>query len=696
MTHRRDIEGLRALAVAAVLLFHFGVPGVEGGFVGVDVFFVISGFLITSLLVTEREETGRISFVGFYLRRLRRLIPISATVLVATAAAASVWLEPTRMSDLVTDIRAAALFSANIVFADRGSEYLTSTLPPSPLQHYWSLGVEEQFYAVWPLLLAAVCIGAVRIRGRIAVLLAVVGGASLAASILLTADDPSWSYFGPHTRAWELAAGAALALAVRHGSLPLPGPLRSALSWTGILLIAGSVVTFGNVTGFPGWIAVVPVLGAVLALSGGDDAPAGPARVLRLAPLQHLGARSYSLYLWHWPALVLAEARAGREPGVGDRLVVLGVVLVLTEVGHRLIENPARRSATVLGRPAGGFTVASALVAASLLSASVLAARSPDLDTGFTAGVPGPVATSAASTTPTTTPPGPVDTSDETAPDAVIDALGATVLPDDLRPGLRGARFDLPVIYDDACHRFESSAPKPGCIYGDPSSDFTVALWGDSHAAQWFSPLAAIARERGWRLLSATQGSCGYLDVVPYNLAKRSVSRNCVVWRENVRSLLRSEGVDAVLLGQFNGVREASTKERITPERWRELLPDLVGSLRTDGIEPILLVDTPNPRESVPECLARNLRDVGACVVPAADRWSTGIDAVVRESATNLSVGVVEPARWLCHDGSCPAVVGNILVYRDENHVSDTVMSWLRPLIERAIAPWLEHLRRIG
>ena len=197
MKHRRDIEGLRAVAVIAVLLFHFGVPFTEGGFVGVDVFFVISGYLITSLLVNERIGTGRVSLVDFYTRRIRRLLPISATVLLVTALAAAVWLEPTRLADLARDIRAAATFTVNMVFADRGTDYLGAELPPSPIQHYWSLAVEEQFYLVWPALIAAVTFaggrGTRNVRARVAAAMAIIVFASFALSVLTTGSGPAWA-----------------------------------------------------------------------------------------------------------------------------------------------------------------------------------------------------------------------------------------------------------------------------------------------------------------------------------------------------------------------------------------------------------------------------------------------------------------------------------------------------------------------
>jgi peptidoglycan/LPS O-acetylase OafA/YrhL len=208
MQRRADIEGLRAVAVLAVLLFHAGIPGLSGGYVGVDVFFVVSGFLITSLLVNERNTQGRIALGSFYARRVRRLLPVSALVAVTTLAASWIWLEPLRLRSLATDVLGVATFSSNLVFAQRGADYLQSTLPPSPLQHYWSLAVEEQFYLVWPVLIAIVCVGVtsqsrIGLRLRVGVVSACVSVASFAACMLLMETSQPWAFFSHHTLAFE-------------------------------------------------------------------------------------------------------------------------------------------------------------------------------------------------------------------------------------------------------------------------------------------------------------------------------------------------------------------------------------------------------------------------------------------------------------------------------------------------------------
>lgn len=323
---RRDIEGLRAIAVLLVVLYHADFLGASGGFIGVDVFFVVSGFLITSLLVDEHRSKGRISLGDFYARRARRLLPASALVIVATVLASHQWLEPLRLRDVGTDAIASGGFFANLVLAARSTDYLRSDLPPSPFQHFWSLSVEEQFYIVWPALLMVLLWTGRRSRRTPVVVITVISAASLALCIWQTRTAQPWAFFGLHTRAWELGVGALLALTWRQ-TAALESGLRATLGWIGVAGIAVAAFTFEETMAFPGELAVLPVFATALVLLAGDGTRFGPRAILRLAPLQWIGARSYAIYLWHWPVLIIAAARAGRDLDVGERLAALAIAV---------------------------------------------------------------------------------------------------------------------------------------------------------------------------------------------------------------------------------------------------------------------------------------------------------------------------------------------------------------------------------
>ncbi|MEY4607772.1 MAG: hypothetical protein RLY45_2532 [Actinomycetota bacterium] len=709
VTHRRDIEGLRALAVVAVLLFHFGVPGTSGGFVGVDVFFVISGFLITTLLVAERERDGAISVLRFYARRARRLLPISTVVVATTAIAASRLLDPTRLDDIAAELRASALFAANLLFADRGTNYLTASLEPSPVLHFWSLAVEEQFYFIWPALIAAVTASASRsqVRRRTAVAMCMVIAASYCLSGLLTAGYPTWSYYGLHTRAWELGLGALLAAGAPTVAR-VPAAVRAAAGWAGIAAVFGSVVLLGSVDEFPGWIAMVPVAATVAVLASGEssrDAAWGPAALLRWRPLQYLGSRSYSLYLWHWPALVIAESHRGEPLPASWRVLLAGGVVLVAEAGYRIVEQPVRSSRWLAVRPATSVAIGGMLVVAAVGSSTAVAAYSPDLRTGLVAEAPllattttaaptttdGPVSSSTLPP-PTTVPaPPPALTMDgEAAPQAVVDALAPTALPDNVRPPVLDAKNDVPVIYDNGCHQYLSPRVRDDCVFGDPEGTVTVALWGDSHAAQWFTPLEQVATLRGWRLLSLTQGGCPYLDVAVYNFGASAEFTHCQPWRDEVRRYMREQSVDIVLVSQYHRLAEVESRESIGIEWWQQLLSPLLDSLRSDGIEPIVLGDTPRPDRSAPACAAENRSDVSPCAATLDDGRVNAIDDWIRDTTADRSVGYVEPTAWLCSGGICPIVIGDLLAYRDESHISNEAAAWLQPLLDALLGPWVD------
>jgi peptidoglycan/LPS O-acetylase OafA/YrhL len=703
--HRRDIEGLRAVAVLAVLLFHFGVPGTQGGYIGVDVFFVISGFLITSLLLDERTTTGRVSLRDFYARRIRRLLPISATVLVVTALAATRWLEPTRLADLARDIRAAALFVSNMVFAGRGTDYLGAELPPSAIQHYWSLAVEEQFYMIWPALIAVVTVGARNVRGRVAAAMSAVVVLSLGASILLVESHPAWSFFGLHTRAWELGLGSLLAATYRF-TRRLDDRRRELISWIGFAAIVVSVFTFGGVSRFPGWIALVPVVATAMVLVGGDDNTRGPVRLLGTPFMQWVGQRSYSLYLWHWPALIIAEARASDELSFVDRLGVLSLTVGLAELGYRLIEHPVRRSAKLIDRPRLTFGVGGALLLSSLGAGVALGAYEPDVTTGVVASaptfapttMPSPSSTTvsidapAESTTTTVAAviPSHIAMTDTAPLAAIVEAIPNQVVPDNLEPPLLSAKYDTSIVYENDCHQYYDSEVKQGCVFGDPNGTTTVAVWGDSHAAQWFEALDAISKENGWRMLSITQGGCPYLDVLTYSSTDQGENSFCIPWRASVREYMRNEGVDVVLLAQYYELRDARDREAIKASVWAELLPPLLESLRADGIEPIVLGDSPDPPDDVPKCVSSHRSSVGACAAGPMSDNARAVDEVVRSVTTERAVSFIEPRKWLCSSEVCPVIVGNLLVYRDSHHLSNRFMQWLTPAIAEVLVPFVQ------
>ncbi len=375
---RGDIEGLRAVAVALVVVYHTGANWLGGGFVGVDVFFVISGYLITKLLIDEAEHFGSISLRNFWARRMRRLLPMSLVVVVVTVVFGVFMLEPGRLRELTTVALGAIGFSTNFVLYHTSSEYLLGVTPPSPLQHYWSLAVEEQFYVVWPLVVVGVLkVGRKQWKTWLLAVVVVSFVASLATSILLTPVNPGGGYYLPQARFWEILLGAALAIAGTR-VLQVSERVRAIGGWLGLGAIVGSALVFDNSTTFPGSAALVPVVGAALVLVAGGAAR-GPQTALSVWPLQRIGTWSYSLYLWHWPIFVLVEAEFGTPTPLGW-VALIAISVGLSAITYVRFENPIRVHGWLALRSSRSIAVGFTSVVAVFAVTSALFAYAPTID----------------------------------------------------------------------------------------------------------------------------------------------------------------------------------------------------------------------------------------------------------------------------------------------------------------------------
>ncbi len=700
MQRRSDIEGLRAIAVLAVLLFHAGVPGLTGGYIGVDVFFVVSGFLITSLLVSEKESSGKISLSSFYSRRVRRLLPVSAVVAVSTLIASWVWLEPLRLRSLANDVLAVATFSSNFVFAKRGADYLQSTLPPSPLQHYWSLAVEEQFYVVWPVLIAVLCFGASRtsrlnVRLRVGFASVIVAAVSFVLCMRMMELSQPWAFFSPHTRAFELAAGA-LAAVVPMVTAKWFKTFSAVTAWCALAVIIVSVVQFNERTRFPGPWALVPVIATSFVLRGGNATGWAPVALLKLSPFQWLGSRSYSAYLWHWPILIVVAAGFNRSLSVVDGLVCIAIALGLSEFSYRFIENPVRRNIAIRGLRA----VAMATAVITLVAGAGVLARNnpPTITAGPDATTPSLVGDTSipdgvSATTTTLVPTAPTLPSQGKPVQAIVDASVMTGLPGNLTPGLQRAISDMPVIYNNNCHAgFSALVPKK-CVFGDPASSVVVGLYGDSHAAQWFPAMEKVALKRHWKLMTYTKRGCPPADIATYSSVLGKVYKECGAWRKNVLKQMVTDGVQVVFVAHFDRLLSASTRKPMWQKEWREAIQGTITSLEEKGITPVLIQDTPYPGQDVPTCLSRSYTNIQQC--------SPSISAAYRDDMQQMLVDFDHEGRnvlwvknWFCASVSCPTVVGNVLVYRDDNHMTVTYSSLIAPLLDSAIFDFVDWYSR--
>ncbi len=702
---RPDLEGLRAVAVILVLLFHAGVPGFGGGYIGVDVFFVLSGFLITGLVVRELESTGTVSLVAFYARRARRLLPAAAVALVATVVASAIFLPPLRVPDIAADGTAAALYVSNLRFAFQATDYLQSELAPSPLLHYWSLGVEEQFYVFWPAVVLLVTRGAVRPGRRVGITVVAIAAASFVFALWLTSAAEPWAFFSLPARAWELALGGCLAVAGTRLSL-LPERAAAGAGWIGLALIVLAGFALNETTPFPGYAALLPTVGAALVIvSGAQPTALGPARLLGTAIPRFFGRISYSLYLWHWPLLVLPAVAAGAPLPLPERVALVVASVVLAVATNRLVEDPFRRGRFIGTLPrrnlamAGALTVAVAMtavgvntsVAASMRgsgTASTPAANTQKLDSILNAlgsaapATPGGSPSPPGAASPTGAPslgPSPTATPIPTpTPPPPRPPTADGRVPSDLQPALWAARDDLPKSYEDGCHTQTEQAPSTApCVYGNLASKTTIVLFGDSHALSWFPAVEQMALDRGWKLLSLTMSACSPADMPVWNASFNRVSAACANWRSLAIARIVKAHPAIILVTGTRGfaVVDASAKLLTGDARtraWDAGMHRTLAKLVPAAGEVIMIADTPLSLVDPPVCLSQHPSSVLACATPVKDAINDAWLAEEQRVATLEGVGFIDPTRLVCPSSPCPVVLADFLVYRDSGHLTAT------------------------
>ncbi|TDO09238.1 peptidoglycan/LPS O-acetylase OafA/YrhL [Mycobacterium sp. BK086] len=708
-TFRADIEGLRAVAVVAVVLFHAAVPGIDGGFVGVDVFFVISGFLITGLLWREVSSTGSVRLHNFYGARARRLLPASATVGVVTMVASAILLPPLQARPAISDGIASALYVSNYQFVLRGVDYFANHVTASPFLHYWSLGVEEQFYLVWaPMLLGTVWLIRLTRRARrrpaadaitskrpFVVLLTLVTVVSFAMSFLASYIVPAAAFYSLPTRAWQLAIGGLVALTA-VGWQRISPRAAAVLGWAGLGMIVLACVWLTPTTVYPGAAALLPTLGAAMVIAAGCATPdQGGGRLLGWAPMRAIGRISYSWYLWHWPVLVLAPFLLGHSLGLAERIIAALASAGLAWLTLRYLENPLRFAPKIrasgwrsLGLGAIA-TIVAVCVGMTLLRVmpSPVGHGAPVAPLNFTAA---PVAAGA-----------PADAYDAAVRQtfaqvqaAVAAAADVTSVPANLTPPLMEAFAEKKALSFNGCLREPFERGQPECAMGNVSSRTTVTLVGDSHAAMWTPALQQVAGQRQWRLEMLAKGACPLLDLPITNPLSRlaELFEHCAEWRNEIVARLEAERPQLIVLSLWRGygTGESLSGYRAYDAAWIDSFTRLVQRLRATGAQVLVLGPIPDPHFQVPICLSGYLDDVPACT-PSRSAAVNESGIAAEAAATKAGGGQYASTTDLfCTADRCPVIVGNTLVYVDENHMTLEYARLLAPavgaLADRALA----------
>ncbi len=647
---RSDIEGLRGLAILLVVLFHAGVSRLAGGYVGVDVFFVLSGFFITGLLAREVAATGDVDLPEFYARRARRLLPAFLVVLLATVAL-TLWIyAPIDSPTVASDARAVALQYGNVLFADNAVNYHAAS--SNPFLHTWSLAVEQQFYVLWPLLFALIG----RIYGasgvtprRLIAWVTAAGVLSFVVSLWVTKIAQPWAFFGMPTRIWEFALGGVTALALAHQPKDVgKGGIYYQLA--GLIAIAVASVSYHQATAYPGMAAIAPALGTVALLVGGHRAPTSAvSNVLGSRLLQWFGRMSYTWYLWHWPIVGMA-AVINWEIGVVGRLVWSGVALALAGLTHRFVEKPWREGSS-------GIKRSPQLVTAVAFGASIVAAL--------------------------------------LAHGAMVMAERRAASP--VQRPFAAARDDG--MAHDCWGSLLENATAP-CIFGDKTSQTTVVLLGDSHAEHWLPAVDRIGRERHWKIVAMVKPACPVADMPELvNARLKRAYAECTSWRRMMLRRIVAMHPSIAILSSWDHYMPPDgngSEWQVTPASWRRGLRRTYSKLSSAGINTVVIRGTPRPGFDPPACLSRAASGAPfkrRCDYDRAESLHPPAIAAQNDAARGLDhIAFVDVNDRICPTARCSVVQRGSIVYRDDGHLTATFSLAEAPILGARIVAATERL----
>ncbi len=675
---RPEIQALRAAAVLAVIGFHLWPGRLSGGYVGVDVFFVISGFLITGHLLREAESEDRVRLARFWARRARRLLPAAYLVLLVSAVGVLLWLPTAQWTQNFREIVGATLYVENWVLAADSVDYLAADGIPSTVQHYWTLSVEEQFYLVWPLLVVGALVVARRSgRDRRRVLLVVLSLVTLASfvySLWLTGHRPQVAYFATMTRAWQFGAGAVFAIGLSD-RLRLPRRVAIVASWTGFAIFAVCAFRYDEATPFPGTAAVAPVLAALLVIAAGD--PVGrfsPTPLMAWRPVQATGDLSYSMYLWHWPPLILLPEILGHELGLGPRLGILVGTFALAWLTMRLVENPIRFGTRGgIRRPAvtGVLSLAAASVVVAVAVFGWHTGRAEELRAqALTARVNAdlPDCFGAASMPPA----GPCENP----------ALATMRIP-------AGPDVGRDFGGHPECWVGNLEDRLKPCEFGDVTDPAIphVVLLGDSHARAMLPAFLRLAEIGELSVTTQLKGGCAWSADLPARTAVPEVLQTCPAWRDRVDTWLEQhhDEVDVVVTTGYarNLAGSSAEQAQALAEAWR-VATDL-------GIPVAAISDGPVNASPPAQCLDRHdTWDETTCSVARADAFPYGDP--FGEAAQELPGAVgIDMTDFYCLPKVCPAMIGGVNVHRDQHHLTATFTRTLAPFLWARISEAVWH-----
>lgn len=666
---RTDIQGLRAIAVSLVLFFHLWPNRLGGGYVGVDVFFVISGFLITLHLLSRPPASGH-DLATFWSRRVKRLLPASFLVLSCTLIASRLVAPATQWQNTAIETITSALYVQNWRLANSSVDYLAADNAPSPVQHFWSLSVEEQFYLVWPVLILVLA-WITHKRGwslmaTIGAGLSVLVLSSLAYSIYATALEPASAYFITPTRMWELGIGGLLAVLVFRDRVTLSPRVGSAVAWAGVVAIAVTALVYTSATPFPGWQALLPVMGAAAVIFGRPE-QGTLGRLLALRPVQRLGDISYSVYLWHWPLIILVPNVNGGHLGRLDKAFIIVLTLALSSATKRFVEDPVRASNKRFTLPrtyrfaAVGMVVVVAISAIQLFEVDRYQAQAAEqLEQALSGDNP---CFGAASLAP--------------GSNCVPTKKGPVV------PSAAEAANDKSDAYTDNCWEYPPFTGTKTCTYSDEESDVSIALVGNSHAGHWLPALQELAKTYRWKITTYIASECTLsTSAMEWNTDEKR--RNCLAWSQRVLERTQGKQFDLVITAERNSEPAKGETLATSYDTWEAGYLGFLKLWEASATPVLILRDNPLPGASmgsVPDCVAENEDDLRVCS-GAKEVWLTPDPLVDAAKELNSgSIAVADLTRYFCIGDRCPGVIGGVIVYFDRSHLTKTYGRTLAPYL---------------
>ena len=643
---RPEIEGVRALAALMVAVYHIWIGKVSGG---VDVFFVISGFLITTTLISRLQYKGELDIKGYLLNLARRLIPLSFLVLFFIVIASYMLLPEVRWSETIKEFIATAFYYENWQLANTSVDYLANNSEQSPVQHYWAMSIQGQFYVIWAVVIAfCVLIGKylfknISKRKLFLSVLVTLFLISLIYSIYITAINQPWAYFDTFTRLWEFSLGGIAAL-----TLPLIKSnkiISFILGWVGLFMLISTGILFSVSTVFPGFVALYPTIGALFIVyahvTGGEM---GVHKLLGSKPLVSLGGISYGIYLLHWPLLIFYLIYFEKETvPMLDGLIIILLSILISYVITYIVEKPIRKI-NIKQNVKSVFAILACFIIPTIIllfyfnnSINELAEESYEQESiHMGAGI--------------------YLTNQE------IESVGV----DEILPQPVNARAEVPITYEENCHQGVGKSEVIECFYGvqdDP--EYTIALVGGSHSAHWLPALREIATENSIEINNITKSGCRFTKDASM------VESDCAAFNENLMEHLKEIKPDLVFLTADIGPSQEVPSGYV--EVWEELEEEEIPifAIRDNGYFPV----------DPPTCIEENGIDSEKCQVEQ-EEFMPEVGAWEKINNPPENVTYFDTAEYFCSDGVCKSVIGNVLVYRDQGHITTSFSKTMAPIIE--------------